>query len=105
MTAWIPEITDTSCSTLLPPYNNNRNNNNQRPAQQQQRPAQQQNNNENYVAPERKPAIEREKAYEFDDILTGTGVLEIMQDGYGFLRSSDYNKFFSFYLKRFLLSI
>ncbi len=22
---------------------------------------------------------------------TGTGVLEIMQDGYGFLRSSDYN--------------
>ncbi len=74
------------------PYNNNRNNNNnQRPAQQQQRAAQQQNNNENYVAPERKPAIEREKAYEFDDILTGTGVLEIMQDGYGFLRSSDYN--------------
>ena len=38
-----------------------------------------------------KPVIEREKAYEFDDILTGTGVLEIMQDGYGFLRSSDYN--------------
>lgn len=35
--------------------------------------------------------IEREKPYEFDDILTGTGVLEIMQDGYGFLRSSDYN--------------
>ena len=74
------------------PYNNNRNNNNnQRPAQQQQRPVQQQNNTENYVAPERKPAAEREKAYEFDDILTGTGVLEIMQDGYGFLRSSDYN--------------
>ena len=29
--------------------------------------------------------------YEFDGILTGTGVLEMMQDGYGFLRSSDYN--------------
>ena len=42
------------------------------------------------AAPERKPA-ETEKAYEFDDILAGTGVLEIMQDGYGFLRSSDYN--------------
>ena len=41
-------------------------------------------------APERK-VVEREKAYEFDGILTGTGVLEIMQDGYGFLRSSDYN--------------
>ena len=30
-------------------------------------------------------------AYQFDDILTGSGVLEIMPDGYGFLRSSDYN--------------
>ncbi len=40
------------------------------------------------TAPERKPA---EKLYEFDDILIGTGVLEIMPDGYGFLRSSDYN--------------
>ena len=68
--------------------NNNNNNNNQRQAQQ--RPAQQQNTNENAAAQERKQP-EREKAYEFDDILTGTGVLEIMQDGYGFLRSSDYN--------------
>ncbi|KAA6323898.1 hypothetical protein EZS27_026712 [termite gut metagenome] len=34
---------------------------------------------------------EREKTYDFEDILNGTGVLEIMQDGYGFLRSSDYN--------------
>lgn len=32
-----------------------------------------------------------EKPYDFDDILTGSGVLEIMPDGYGFLRSSDYN--------------
>lgn len=78
------------------PYNNNNNNNRnggynqQRPVQQ--RPAQPYNNGENYpAAPERKPVIEREKTYEFDDILTGTGVLEIMQDGYGFLRSSDYN--------------
>ena len=29
--------------------------------------------------------------YSFDDIIKGNGVLEIMQDGYGFLRSSDYN--------------
>ncbi|KAA6305456.1 hypothetical protein EZS27_042891, partial [termite gut metagenome] len=33
----------------------------------------------------------REKMYDFEDILNGAGVLEIMQDGYGFLRSSDYN--------------
>ncbi|MEG1643245.1 MAG: transcription termination factor Rho [Bacteroidales bacterium] len=32
-----------------------------------------------------------EKTYDFDDILTGSGVLEMMPDGYGFLRSSDYN--------------
>ncbi len=53
--------------------------------QGQQRQAQ-----ENAPMPERK-TNEREKPYEFDDILTGLGVLEIMQDGYGFLRSSDYN--------------
>ena len=33
----------------------------------------------------------QEKPFEFDDILKGVGVLETMQDGYGFLRSSDYN--------------
>ena len=29
--------------------------------------------------------------YDFNDLITGNGVLEILQDGYGFLRSSDYN--------------
>ena len=29
--------------------------------------------------------------YDFSDIVTGNGVLEVLQDGYGFLRSSDYN--------------
>ncbi|MCD8080791.1 MAG: transcription termination factor Rho, partial [Bacteroides sp.] len=58
--------------------NNNRNTNNQRQVNPQQ-------------APQERKIIEKEKPYEFDDILTGTGVLEIMQDGYGFLRSSDYN--------------
>ncbi|MDR1745940.1 MAG: transcription termination factor Rho [Tannerella sp.] len=33
----------------------------------------------------------QEKAYDFDGILVGSGVLEIIQEGYGFLRSSDYN--------------
>ncbi|MDD2799255.1 MAG: transcription termination factor Rho [Bacteroidales bacterium] len=32
-----------------------------------------------------------EKPYEFEGILIGNGVLEIMPDGYGFLRSADYN--------------
>ncbi len=33
----------------------------------------------------------REPDYEFDGIIESEGVLDIMQDGYGFLRSSDYN--------------
>ncbi len=45
------------------------------------------NNQQNFV-PEPKVV---EKAYDFDGILTGVGVLEMMPDGYGFLRSSDYN--------------
>lgn len=32
-----------------------------------------------------------EKAFEFEGIISASGVLEIMPDGYGFLRSSDYN--------------
>jgi len=33
----------------------------------------------------------RDPDYEFDGIIESEGVLDIMQDGYGFLRSSDYN--------------
>lgn len=33
----------------------------------------------------------REPDFEFDGIIESEGVLDIMQDGYGFLRSSDYN--------------
>ena len=71
--------------------NNNNNNQPQRQPVPQQR-ALQPYNPANNAQPqlENKPA-EREKAYDFDDILSGTGVLEIMPDGYGFLRSSDYN--------------
>jgi transcription termination factor Rho len=32
-----------------------------------------------------------DKAFEFEGIISASGVLEIMQDGYGFLRSADYN--------------
>jgi transcription termination factor Rho len=38
------------------------------------------------------PTVSRD---EFDGVLTGSGVLEIMPDGFGFLRSSDYNYFAS----------
>ncbi|MBN1159216.1 MAG: transcription termination factor Rho [Bacteroidales bacterium] len=39
---------------------------------------------------EKKP-LTQDKVNEFDGIITCQGVLEIMPDGYGFLRSSDYN--------------
>ena len=49
---------------------------------------------EQQVAAMRQPANnQRQQAVNFDfaDLITGNGVLEILQDGYGFLRSSDYN--------------
>ncbi len=39
------------------------------------------------------PDHRNDKAYEFEGIVNASGVLEIMPDGYGFLRSSDYNYF------------
>ena len=49
------------------------------------------NSSTSQQAASQQPEKPAEKPYEFDDILKGTGVLEIMPDGYGFLRSSDYN--------------
>ncbi|MDR2690722.1 MAG: transcription termination factor Rho [Dysgonamonadaceae bacterium] len=37
------------------------------------------------------PNNQKDKTFDFDGILTASGVLEIIQEGYGFLRSSDYN--------------
>jgi len=48
-------------------------------------------NRENQGPKQPKPQQNQEKAYEFDGIISNTGVLEIMVDGYGFLRSSDFN--------------
>ena len=61
-----------------------------------------QNNKRNYSRNERSESREsngnrdtrnryREPDYEFDAIIESEGVLDIMQDGYGFLRSSDYH--------------
>ncbi|MBQ8240354.1 MAG: transcription termination factor Rho [Bacteroides sp.] len=66
--------------------NNNNNNNNQN----QNTPNNQAPQNPNEV-PQQEQRRPQEKQYDFDGILSGIGVLEIMQDGYGFLRSSDYN--------------
>ena len=47
------------------------------------------NNNQNQR--QQPVPVEPDRTYDFEGILSGTGVLEIVQDGYGFLRSSDYN--------------
>jgi transcription termination factor Rho len=75
---------------------NNPNNPNYIPHNQQgQNAPRQQQPQQNGFAPEvnypENRQVEKEKLYDFEDILIGSGVLEIMQDGYGFLRSSDYN--------------
>lgn len=50
-------------------------------------------NNEDWTNSHPIPSLPKlsDKTYNFDDLLIGNGVLEIMPDGYGFLRSSDYN--------------
>ena len=40
-----------------------------------------------------KEVEEEENSYDFSNILTASGLLEVSQEGYGFLRSSDYNYF------------
>ena len=48
---------------------------------------------EEVVVKQPKAPYKKEPAFniEFDGVITGEGVLEMMPDGYGFLRSSDYN--------------
>ncbi|WP_321374754.1 transcription termination factor Rho [uncultured Draconibacterium sp.] len=62
---------------------------------QQQRSGQQKNqqNQQNQQRQQNQQQGNRQKSrqFEFEGIITNTGVLEILQDGYGFLRSSDYN--------------
>lgn len=50
-----------------------------------------QNRNQNNNHKDNRPSKEEEEKYSLVGIVDAEGVLEIMQDGYGFLRSSDYN--------------
>ena len=62
--------------------------NNQRQQQNGQPNNQRQQNQNNQQNQNRR---QEERMYDFGDVLRGEGVLEIMPDNYGFLRSSDYN--------------
>jgi transcription termination factor Rho len=78
----------------------------EKPEQSQEREApsrkqwnQNRENQQNQFQGQERPVRERhqprdrkeEKPYEFEGIVNALGVLEIMPDGYGFMRSSDYN--------------
>ncbi|WP_140486514.1 transcription termination factor Rho [Flavobacterium sp. GSA192] len=58
--------------------------------QNKQNPNQNQNGNQNPNFKNKKNNF-RDADFEFDGIIESEGVLEMMPDGYGFLRSSDYN--------------
>jgi transcription termination factor Rho len=71
----------------------------QQPQNNQQQNNQQQNNQQQYQNPnaQNPNGIVKNKVqedfygYNFDGLIVSEGVLDMMQDGYGFLRSSDYN--------------
>lgn len=77
--------------------NNNSNNNNNegnRPNNHPNKRNKQNGNNhreENNREETRDEMYPNERLYDFEGILMGSGVLEMMPDGYGFLRSPDYN--------------
>lgn len=69
-------------------------NNQQQPKKPQGNPAQNNNNHQGNNNQNRQPQAEPQPAkptYDFKDTLHSTGVLEVLPDGYGFIRSSDYN--------------
>ena len=43
------------------------------------------------IMPMDRPMGRSNDTFDFEDLINGNGVLEVLQDGYGFLRSSDYN--------------
>ena len=67
------------------PHNNNNNNNNNNSSNNSRNPKNQNQRNTNTGNKYKDPD------FEFDGIIESEGVLEMMPDGYGFLRSSDYN--------------
>lgn len=74
-----------------PNYKANQNNPNH-PDYKKNNPSEGSNgNNTNKNPHQNKKPNFREPDYEFDGIIESEGVLEMMPDGYGFLRSSDYN--------------
>jgi len=74
------------------PQHQQRTNNNNRGQQKTQNPNSQQHNNHKEQSETQQPeAAAPKKEFNFDGIVTIEGVLEILPDNYGFLRSSDFS--------------
>ena len=71
------------------PQNQNLNHHNKQQNGQNNGQKHQQNNNNQHR--QQQEQRQQEPVIEFEGVVEATGVLEIMPDGYGFLRSSDYN--------------
>ncbi|WP_299257809.1 transcription termination factor Rho [uncultured Aquimarina sp.] len=69
----------------------NRNRNNDKPQNKNRNTNKKENNGNRDSGNRDNRNRYKEPDYEFDAIIQSEGVLDIMQDGYGFLRSSDYN--------------
>ena len=61
------------------------------PVQQQQQKKNKKQQKNQQLRQQQNQQPQRQTSFDFEGILTATGVLEVMPDGYGFLRSSDYN--------------
>ncbi|PWB28167.1 transcription termination factor Rho [Flavobacterium sp. HTF] len=90
-----PVIT-TAAKKINPNQNKNQNpnqnpNQNQNQSQNGNGNGNTNNNNQNPNHKNKKSNNFRDSDFEFDGIIESEGVLEMMPDGYGFLRSSDYN--------------
>src|SRR5690606_12250668 len=83
-----PDQNDNSKNTENPPVKANK------PEKKEKHYGENQNNNKHHKNNNNKKNF-REPDYEFEGIIETEGVLEIMPDGYGFLRSSDYGYFSS----------
>ena len=68
---------------------NHQNNNGSQSQHRHQNQNQEQNNSKNESTPQ--PEVETKKDFSFDGLVTIEGVLEILPDNYGFLRSSDFS--------------
>ena len=72
-------------------HKNQQNRNSQNKNQQNQKQADKNTQHPKHSKNQKNQRNNREPEFEFDGIIDAEGVLEILQDGYGFLRSADFN--------------